>query len=99
MYVVCKDLQNDNSDTYFFAYKIKVIILWLSKLYELAKVLDKEDNWFRRGVKEAINIKRTNSDLNRDRGRHHLPSSYNRLISSRDSSPSGLGHVTSPISQ
>ena len=63
------------------------------------KVLDKEDNWFRRGVKEAINIKRTNSDLNRDRGRHHLPSSYNRLISSRDSSPSGLGHVTSPISQ
>ena len=50
-------------------------------------------------VKEAINIKRTSSDLNRDRWRHHLPSAYNRLISSRDSSPSGLGHVTSPNSQ
>ena len=67
--------------------------------WEGVKVLDKEDNWFRRGVKEAINIKRTSSDLNRDRGRHHLPSAYNRLISLRDSSPSGLGHVTSPNSQ
>ena len=27
--------------------------------WEGVKVLDKEDNWFRRGVKEAINIKRT----------------------------------------
>ncbi len=48
--------------------------------WEGVKVLDKETNWFRRGVKEAINIKRTNSDLNRDRGRHHLPRSYNRII-------------------
>ena len=63
------------------------------------KVLDKEDNWFWLGVKEAINIKRTNSDQNRERGRYHLPRSFNRLISSRDSSLSGLGYVTSPVSQ
>ena len=67
--------------------------------WEGVKVLDKEDNWFRQGVKEAINIKQTSSDLNRDRGRHHLPSAHDRVISSRDSSPSGLGHVTSPNSQ
>ena len=57
------------------------------------------DTLYWRGVKEAINIKRTNSDLNRDRGGHHLPNSYNRLISSSDSGPSGLCHVTSPSSQ
>ena len=58
------------------------------------KVLDKEDNWFKRGVKEAIQIRRTGSDLNKDKGRHHLPRIYNRLLS-RDSSPTGRGHVTS----
>ena len=43
-----------------------------SNIKQGVNVLDKEDNWFRRGVKEAINIKWTSSDLNRDRGRHHL---------------------------
>ncbi len=69
--------------------------------WEGVKVLDKETNWFRRGVKEAINIKRTNSDLNRDRGRHYLPRSYNRIIlsQSRDADPTEPGHVTPPASQ
>ena len=51
--------------------------------WEGVKVLEMEKNWFRRGVKAAINIKRTNRNLNRDRGRHHLPSAYNRLINLR----------------
>ncbi|XP_071491393.1 uncharacterized protein [Diadema antillarum] len=58
------------------------------------KVLDREDNWYKRGVKEAINIRRTKSDLNKDQGRHHLPRTYDHLILSRDSRPSRRGHVT-----
>ena len=37
------------------------------------RILEREENWFRRGVKEAIYIKANNSSLNRDKGRHHLP--------------------------
>ncbi|XP_071476530.1 uncharacterized protein [Diadema antillarum] len=58
------------------------------------KELDREDNWYKRGVKEAINIRRTKSDLNKDQGRHHLPRTYDHLILSRDSRPSRRGHVT-----
>ncbi len=46
------------------------------------RILEKEDNWFRRGVKEAIYIKANNSTLNRDQGRHHLPAVYERTIRS-----------------
>ncbi len=66
--------------------------------WEGVRVLDREDNWFRRGVKESIHIRRTGSALNKDEGRHHLPRSYDRLLS-RDSSPSGSGHVTPSNSQ
>ena len=46
------------------------------------RILEKEDNWFRRGIKEAIYIRANNSSLNRDQGRHHLPAVYNRTIRS-----------------
>ena len=36
--------------------------------------------WYKRGVREAIQIRRTGSDLNRDRGRHDLPVVYNKLL-------------------
>ena len=44
------------------------------------KVLERESDWFKRGVKEAIHIQANNSNLNRDRGRHHLPTIYRQLI-------------------
>ena len=37
------------------------------------RILDREEDWYRRGGREAINIRRSGSDLNRDRGRHDLP--------------------------
>ena len=49
--------------------------------WEGVLILDKEVNRFRRGVREAIQIRRTGSDLNRDRGRHELPVIYNKLLS------------------
>ena len=49
--------------------------------WEGVRILDREANWYKRGVREAIQIRRTGSDLNRDRGRHDLPVVYNKLLS------------------
>ena len=38
------------------------------------KILDREEDWHRRGIKESIYIRALKPDLNRDGGRHHLPS-------------------------
>ena len=51
--------------------------------YEHIKVLEREPDWFRRGVKEAICIETTGADLNRDRGRHLLAPAYRRLLDPR----------------
>ena len=45
-----------------------------------AKVLDREDDWFKRGVKEACHIFQQQSDLNQDAGRHILPRGYRSLL-------------------
>ena len=45
------------------------------------KVLDKDSNWFNRGVREAINIHRHPSSLNRDKGRHELAPVYKNILS------------------
>ena len=47
-------------------------------------ILDSDARWFQRGVREAIFIAKTKPDLNRDQGRHHLPTVYNSLIQSHD---------------
>ena len=53
--------------------------------YENPKVLGQASDWFERGVKEAIEINRTSSSLNADKGRHTLPPVYqNIIVESRD---------------
>ena len=43
-------------------------------------VLCTEENWFKRGVKEAVAIKKIQPTLNRDQGRHKLSPIYDQLI-------------------
>ena len=57
--------------------------------YEGVVVKAREGDWFKRGVKEAIHIRRKASDLNKDKGRHPLPSVYDSIISSDQSTTSG----------
>ena len=45
-------------------------------------VLCSDDNWYRRGVKEAIAIRKIKPKLNQDDGRHHLTAMYDKLIHS-----------------
>ena len=40
--------------------------------WDNVSVLDRENDWYRRGVREAIHIERTNSTLNKGQGRHNL---------------------------
>ena len=47
-------------------------------------VLDRDQRWTQRGIKEAIYIAAHNPTLNRDRGRHQLPAVYDSLIRSGD---------------
>ena len=47
----------------------------------LTNILDREERWFERGVKEAIYVKRERPSLNRGGGlRVHLSPSYNAVI-------------------
>ena len=46
------------------------------------RILDREDRWFERGVKEAIYVKVEKPSLNRGGGlRHHLSPIYNAALS------------------
>ena len=55
-------------------------------------VLCTEENWFKRGVKEAVAIKKIKPTLNKDQGRYHLSSLYDNLIrSSVAMKTSGIG--------
>ena len=58
---------------------------------EKVSVLHQEPNWFKRGVAEAIHIAQEDPILNRDRGRHTLPSIYNQILS-RDITSSAESH-------
>ena len=45
-------------------------------------ILCTEENWFKRGVKEAIAIKKIKPTLNKDEGRYHLSKVYDKFIRS-----------------
>lgn len=47
------------------------------------EVLDHEDRWIERGIKEAIYIRVHRPDLNRDTGRYLLPHIWDNLLRSR----------------
>ena len=48
------------------------------------RIVDRDSRWFQRGVREAIQIRSRYPALNRDRGRHNLPSVYNTIVRSRE---------------
>ena len=48
------------------------------------RIIDRDSRWFQRGVRDAIQIRSRSPTLNRDRGRHILPSVYNTIVRSRD---------------
>ena len=48
------------------------------------KILDRDDDWLKRGIKESIYIRALKPDLNRDGGRHHLPSVWDVPIKLSD---------------
>ena len=70
--------------------------------WDNTRVLDRESNAFRRGVREAIQIRRQDPALNRARGRYRLPAIYNPLVHGRGrsvvtqrlSNRISRGHVT-----
>ena len=45
------------------------------------RILDQDESWFGRGVREACHIRIRRSSLNRDGGRYHLPAVYNSILS------------------
>ena len=45
-------------------------------------VLCTEENWYKRGVKEAVAIRKIKPTLNKDQGRHKLSPIYDQLIRS-----------------
>ncbi|XP_078600301.1 uncharacterized protein LOC144875260 [Branchiostoma floridae x Branchiostoma japonicum] len=49
--------------------------------WDNVKVLDQDPDWFARGVREAIQIRRQKSTLNKDRGRHYLRPVYDCVLS------------------
>ncbi|XP_072021602.1 uncharacterized protein [Amphiura filiformis] len=58
-------------------------------------ILDTEQRWYQRGVKESIYIATNNPDPNQDRGRHRLPKTYGRLLESHRSISQDRSRVSS----
>ena len=54
------------------------------KVDQNIRIVNSNSRWFQRGVRKAIQIRSRSPTLNRDRGRHNIPSIYNTIV----------GHVT-----
>ena len=48
------------------------------------RILDKETDWKKRKILEAMYIQANNPDLNRNVGHYELPKIYNKLINSKE---------------
>jgi len=44
------------------------------------KVLDRDNNWRKRGIREAIQIRTRTTELNRDEGRHRLSHAWDDIL-------------------
>ena len=63
-------------------------------------IMDREDRWFERGVKEAIYVKVEKPSLNRGGGlRHHLSPIYNAVLSSLPRRFNNLASKNNGLSQ
>ena len=47
------------------------------------KILYTENNWYKRGIKEAMAIRKLKPSLNKDGGRHHLSTIYDDVINNK----------------
>ena len=45
----------------------------------IIKAVTYDENWLKRGIREAIEIKKRKPDLNLDEGRYYLPRIYDNL--------------------
>ena len=58
------------------------------------KILGREPDWFKRGVREAINIHKHKPSLNRDKGRYNLPNLWDNLLPSNQDAQGRMTEVT-----
>ncbi|KAI8498287.1 hypothetical protein Bbelb_242310 [Branchiostoma belcheri] len=63
-----------------------IIRLTVTRIFgslDTVRILDTEQDYFLRGVKEAIYIRAHHTTLNRDGGRHRLPDTFNPVLTSQ----------------
>ncbi len=56
------------------------------------KIIGTESNWYKRGIREAIEIRRRKPSLNQDEGRYNLSQIWNKSIETKVTSNQGSGN-------
>lgn len=63
-------------------------------LYDVSiKTISNEENWTKRGIKEAVQIRKRKPSLNADLGRYNLSEIWTRLIQKEEVDAASAGHV------